>query len=121
MELTLDLPLPPSVNHCYFTTKSGNRILTAKAKKYISLVQILAREFVKDQGWQLNAGNKLIADMWWHWPDGRRRDVHNYTKVLFDAMEGIVYVDDKYVLPRHQDYTVDKLEPGVRMHIREVI
>jgi Holliday junction resolvase RusA-like endonuclease len=31
-------------------------------------------------------------------PDERRRDVHNYTKGLFDALEGVLYTNDSQIV-----------------------
>lgn len=33
----------------------------------------------------------------YYWADHRRRDVSNWNKVILDAMQGVVYKDDKQI------------------------
>ena len=109
--------MTPSVNHAYFTTKQGKRILTAKAKQWIAQVQAIATEEVQKQNWSITSGQKVIVEILTYWPDNRRRDCNNGAKLTFDALEGIIYDDDKWTLPRYIDFFVDKSNPRLELRI----
>jgi len=52
-------------------------------------------------------------------PDKRKRDVNNYDKLLFDALEGICYENDSQVV----SYQVTKQigsDPKTVIHIQEI-
>ncbi len=55
-----------------------------------------------------NRDTWLYADMWFFMPDKRKRDSHNTLKILLDVMEGFVYENDFYVMPRIQEVAYDK-------------
>ena len=55
--------------------------------------------------------NRVLA----FWPDGRRRDMNNTHKLLCDALEGAVYLDDKMVLVRDMDFSVDRKRPRLEV------
>jgi crossover junction endodeoxyribonuclease RusA len=117
--LKLIVPLPPSVNHCYFTCpKTGRRLLSKKAKQYIETVQTQAKIAANQQGWQPTVKQKVIIDLWWYFPDNIKRDSHNGLKLLLDALEKAIYDNDRYALPRIQDWDIDKADPRVEMEIR---
>ena len=67
------------------------------------------------QGWVFTQKEKIIMEVWTYWPDYRRRDTHNAHKLLADALESILYDDDRYVLMRDMDYNVDKKNPRVEI------
>ena len=46
-----------------------------------------------------------------------KRDVDNYNKLVLDAMEGIVYEDDKLVRPLIVDKFYDKENPRIEIRI----
>ncbi|KKX54472.1 hypothetical protein X546_15655 [Brevibacillus borstelensis cifa_chp40] len=50
-----------------------------------------------------------------YWPTGRKRDVENVGKLLWDALEGIVYENDRWLLPRYMDFSVDQDNPRVEI------
>ena len=57
--------------------------------------------------------------MWFFMPDKRKRDSHNTLKILLDAMEGFVYENDFYVMPRIQEVAYDKENPRVEIEFSE--
>jgi crossover junction endodeoxyribonuclease RusA len=118
--LHITLPIPPSVNHTYFTAKNGQRILTTDAKHWILGAQSRAMERVVLDHWEMTTGEKVIVEMWCYWPDKRRRDTHNLDKLLLDSLEGVVFDDDKWALPRWMDFSVDKENPRVELAIRRM-
>ena len=51
--------------------------------------------------------------------DKRKRDTHNYFKVLFDALEGVLYDNDYYVMPRVMGVAIDRDNPRIELSLRE--
>ena len=91
-KLNLILTIPPSVNHCY---KNFN---------------------AHREGWRVpEPEEKIVLEVVAFWPDGRRRDMNNTHKLLCDALEGAVYLDDKMVLVRDMDFSVDRKRPRLEV------
>jgi len=98
-------------------TKHG-QALSKEAKRYAETVQWSAFEAVKKTDWRTTPkGQQVIVRLWYYWPDWRRRDTHNAHKVLLDAMQGIVYVDDADVLPQVMGAEVDRDHPRVEIEV----
>ena len=120
MRLDLRLPLPPSVNHAYFTAHNGQRILTPKAKDWMIEASFLASRAVRHCKWEVQDKDvKLVMELTFRYPDRRRRDSHNMLKLLLDGLEKVLYIDDKMVLPKIMDFTVDKDMPCVDIVLYE--
>jgi Holliday junction resolvase RusA-like endonuclease len=51
-------------------------------------------------------------------PDRRIRDSHNMLKLLLDVMQGIVFTNDYYALPRIQSVEYDTENPRVDLIIQ---
>ena len=116
--LTMTVPLPPSQNHMYVNNGRGGRILSAKAKKYLRTLQAWAKLQVEEQDWKLRDDSTwYYVDMVFFFPDRRKRDSHNQIKLLLDGLEEIVYINDRYVLPRIQAVEYDKENPRLELHI----
>lgn len=116
--LHLSLPVPPSVNSMYYNTRGGGRRLTSKSEAYIRDSHALINLALDEQKWtKQQKGVWLYADMVFYFPDRRRRDSHNCLKILLDTLQGYVYDDDMYLLPRIQSVEYDKLNPRVELHI----
>ena len=111
--LRLELPLPPSVNHYYFTTLQGKRIMTGDAKAWMEEAKLIIRLAARKYGWNIIDTGKVIMRLWVYWPDNRRRDQHNLHKALADAPEGIIFADDRQLLIHDMDFAVDKGKPRV--------
>lgn len=118
--VTLSLSLPPSVNHCYLTSSSGMRLLTREARDWMTETQTLAVKEKKRQGWQKAVKTWLVCELIFYMPDKRKRDTHNYFKVLFDALEGVLYDNDYYVMPRVMGVEIDRENPRIDLSLREV-
>lgn len=115
-ELHITLPVPPSVNAIYYNTRGGGRRLTSKAEKYIRDVRALAGMYVDDNGWvKKNDHTWLYMDMVFYFPDKRTRDSHNCLKILLDALEGIIFYNDMFVMPRINSVEFDKENPRVEI------
>ena len=60
---------------------------------------------------------KIILRMWVWFPDKRKRDSDNILKILQDSLTGIMWLDDRQVLPRVMDVGVDKENPRVELNV----
>lgn len=115
--LKISIPLPPSINHAYYY-HNNRKIRTTKTKQYDAQVQQLAIQAMKEQGLEMFADNtKIRMDMWFYFPDARKRDTHNTFKIPMDAMEGIVYVNDYWILPNIVDFGIDRINPRLDLQL----
>lgn len=115
-ELRIIIPgNPPSVNHVYRNVAINRRITTADGQKWRQNVQVIATEAITLQKWEMSVEEKLVAEVMIYWPTRRKRDVENVGKLLWDALEGIVYDNDRWLLPRYMDFAVDKHNPRVEI------
>lgn len=111
----LVLSLPPSVNNWLFVTKRGRLAKTEIAVVWSRQAGWEARRWRKSAHWQPTVDQKIIADIWTYWPDCKIRDTHNLYKILFDALEGILYDNDRWVLARQRDFAVDFAHPRIEI------
>ncbi len=119
MELRLTVPIAPSVNAMYFTTKFGKRVRTKKAKEWFEEAEAITRKAIEEQGWKKTEGQKVVVNVLTMWGDKRRRDTNNLSKSLADMLEHAgVYDDDFYALIRYIDFGVDKDNPRMEMVIK---
>lgn len=115
-ELRIVIPgNPPSVNHVYRNVAINRRITTADGQKWRQNVQLIATQAITLQRWEMSVEEKLVAEVMIYWPTRRKRDVENVGKLLWDALEGIVYENDRWLLPRYMDFAVDKHNPRVEI------
>lgn len=111
-ELNMSVPIPPSVNHIYYNTRGGGKRLTRLAENYVARVRALAHQEVEEQGWEkAKKGEWIYIDLAFYFPDKRIRDSHNCLKLLLDALEGIIFVNDYSVIPRIQVVELDRDNP----------
>ena len=113
--IKLTLPIVPSVNHCYRNVSINRRILTPIGKAWQETAKYIAKAAAAKQGWKFSKKQKLVMEYWTYWPDNRIRDVHNQEKLLLDTLEGVLYDNDKWVLPRAMDFAVDKGNPRIEI------
>lgn len=115
-ELRIVIPgNPPTLNHVYRNVAINRRITTRDGQKWVADVRTIARIAMMEQGWQRSKDEKLVAEVTIYWPTRRKRDVENVGKLLWDALEGIVYENDQWLLPRYMDFHVDKHNPRVEI------
>lgn len=119
-ELTLTIHgVAPSVNHMYRNFNNHGRrmrVLSSDAETWSYAVSMLAKKEVRDTGWTMaKKGEKVVAEVEVYWPDRKRRDVENLGKLLWDSLEGIVYEDDSWILPRYMDFAVDRENPRIEI------
>lgn len=106
---------PPTLNHVYRNVAINRRITTRDGQKWRQNVQNIATLAITQQGWKKSTDEKLVAEVTIYWPTRRKRDVENVGKLLWDALEGIVYENDQWLLPRYMDFQVDKHNPRVEI------
>jgi crossover junction endodeoxyribonuclease RusA len=118
MTQRLVLPLPPSVNAAYRNVATNRRIRTEETRSYFAEAGWIAKQWAQEAGWVVpEPGRKIVVRLWYAWPDRARRDAHNREKVLLDALEGVLYPDDRWVLVQEQDFFVDRERPRVEIEI----
>lgn len=114
--LTLTIKVPPSVNHMYIHKRNGQKILTSTAKQYIKTIQDLCKKEIKKQNWKKDKESVwYVMDMYFYFKDKRKRDSHNCLKLLMDSLEGSLFTNDYFVLPRIQYVTLDRENPRVEI------
>ena len=117
--LKLTLTIPPSVNHCYRNFNAAgrrNRVLTPLARAWKEEAYYIANALAHREGWRIpGAQEKIVLEVVAFWPDGRRRDMSNTHKLLCDALEGALYLDDKMVLVRDMDFSIDREHPRLEV------
>lgn len=114
--------LPPSVNHLYHNALINGRrmrVLNKKGKLWREDARLMAMIWAKRNRWTKSDG-KVVMRLWFYYPDKRRRDSHNFLKLLADSLEGILYEDDKMLLPQIIDFEVDRERPRVEIELEEV-
>ena len=114
-ELTLTLPLPPSINTVYVWNKYiHQKVYKRSGTSYLATNEETVKKFVKK--------NKLVPfDNYFHldmefWVPRQNADSHNYKKLILDVLEhGGLVVNDKWIMDRTQSIEVDKENPRCRM------
>ena len=114
--MRLILPVPPSVNHMYIGSK---RVMDKVAREWCSTAGWRIKMWTREAKWAKTIDTWLYADMWFFMPDKRKRDSHNTLKILLDVIEGFVYENDFYVMPRIQQVGYDKENPRVEIEFSE--
>jgi len=91
--------------------------MTPIGKAWKENVQWIAATERTKQRWEFSSNEKLVMELEIFWPDRRRRDADNCLKLLADSLEGILFEDDKWILPRVINWDVDKEAPRVEVKI----
>lgn len=115
-EIHLVIPPVPSVNHLYFDCH-GRRAMTSQGKAFKAEVGAIAMAEKVRQKWKCTIKTKVVMELYIYWPDRRRRDADNVIKIVQDSFTGILWDDDRHVLPRVIDYAIDKEYPRVSVRI----
>lgn len=117
----LILPIPPSVNASHRNVTVNKRVKTLKAKQYIEQAGWTAMAWRNQSGWQVpHPDTKVVMRVWIYWQNNRRRDADNIFKILQDSLTGILYWDDRTVLPRVMDYQIDKDNPRLEIELESM-
>ena len=93
-------------------------VIKREAEQWMTLAAAKARVAANSCGWECaSLGTKVVVRLWFWWPNGQRRDTHNTLKGVLDAWEGVLYEDDKDVLPRIMDFGVDRKNPRIEVEV----
>lgn len=115
-ELSIVVPVTPSVNHMYIVNRNGALILTKKAKEYIKIVQNACKKSMKQLKWKTENENVwYYMDMYFYFPDKRIRDSHNCIKLLLDSLQGLLFPNDYFVMPNIRHVTLDRDNPRIEI------
>lgn len=92
--VVLTLPEAPSANRYY--RRHGLVVHRSKeAAQYVKMVAVTAHGLRQD-GEPVFPSEDVIITVTWHRSE-RRGDLPNRTKILYDALEGILYQNDKQI------------------------
>lgn len=119
-ELSLVLPIPPSINHQYATV-NGRRLLSAQGRSYKALVGqevLIALSHTPARLTVLETfrANELALCIRFFFTSRLRRDVDGGLKIAQDALCQALGINDNRVVETHLYKQVDKASP--RMEIR---
>ena len=121
-QITLTLPIPLSINHMYYNTRGGGKRLTKKAEDYVKMATDRIKAQVERQGWKLENDNSwFYVDMVFYFGDKRIRDSHNTLKILFDILQGHIFVNDYFAMPRVLSVELDADNPRVEIIIHNQV
>lgn len=112
------LPIPISDNNRLIIHWQQRRmILSKKARDWLLEARLLLRVswpkkliLVPSKSYQLHIKAKAYVPNW-------RGDCSNFTKILKDAMSGIVYDDDKFIHIDYEDSEKDAENPRIELSI----
>lgn len=91
-------------------------MLTPLARTWKEEAYYIANALAHREGWRVpEPEEKIVLEVFAFGPDGRRRDMNNMHKLLCDALEGALYLDDKMVLVRDMDFSVDRKRPRLEV------
>ena len=110
---------PPSVNNykaCRWTGKFIQWYITKKGKEFKAKMIQKINEL---QDHKIFKGN-LHADIHLTFPTKRKHDVDNYSKVLLDSMNKLVYEDDNQISELHIKRHYKKGEPSTIIKVMEI-
>lgn len=102
------LPYPPSTN-VYWRVFRGRAVLSAEAKKYKATVKVLLAKHPILSG--------PVALTAYVYRPQRSGDLDNRLKVLGDALNGVIWADDKQVVEIHAYRHDDKANPRVEIEV----
>ncbi len=99
--MIIEIPaLPPSVNHYFKRSRNGRLYLDAEARAFVELAKVCAKQAAKRARWKvLPAGNFFYLVIGFEFENKRFADPNNMLKILIDALQGILFENDKWALP----------------------
>ena len=108
------LPEPPSANK-YLRQHGPVTYKTREAKAYCELVAVLTAQFRSNGEPSFPTGDLFVSVIWHR---GRKAgDLGERTKVLYDALQGSIYADDKQIV-HDERWRCDAHEVIPKGHVR---
>ncbi len=100
IEIVID-GLPPSSNHAYHWGNYGKRFMTKSAKEFKANVRQLAQQIYEESNFVIPPAQTFFyLDVEFEFKNNRFPDPNNMLKILIDALEGVLFINDKYCMPR---------------------
>lgn len=112
MQIKLTLPLPPSANRYWRKGGGGVLYVSEEARKYKEIVWIckaVKNPFLKD----VEITVKVFRAR-------KSGDLDNKLKVLFDALQGVIYKNDSQITVIHAFRFDDAKNPRVEIEVKEL-
>ena len=106
--ITITLPLPPSINASY-RVGNGRFYQSEEAKQWLADAYILLRQQWKEPPTKARIG--LVI----RWYFKREADISNRLKIVEDAMQRVIYENDKQIYQEVQFKFYDKVNPRVEI------
>lgn len=101
MQLTFEIPVPPSLNNAYMTVslKRGRtrRVPTERTLAFKVEAGWRAREAACLTGWEVNDGDRIGFSLLVWFGSNRRTDIDNRIKLALDAIAEALGFDDSVV------------------------
>lgn len=113
----LALPYPVSLNAAYRGV--GNRlVLTDEARDYKEAAHKTALVMYRDDNHSLRDPLKgdLAMKLWLYRP-ANRGDIDNFTKLLQDSLQQVVYANDSQIIEQHLYKRIDSAYPRVEVEV----
>lgn len=112
-EYSLTIPVPPSVNRYWMI--ANNRIVTTKeARNYKKAIALQLRNKIE------RVFTGAVGVNFTVFRPAKRGDLDNYCKVMFDALQGICYVNDNQIVEFQAYRDDDKYKPRVEFLVYEI-
>ena len=105
-EYTFTLPVPPSANR-YWRVWHNRIVVTDEAQAYKQEIKYLLSQAVPMKG--------LVAVNFSVYRPRMKGDLDNYNKIMFDALQGLVYENDNQIVEIHSFRKDDKHNPRVEL------
>ena len=116
-KLKITIPLAVSVNHLYIF-KNGKRFMTKKGEKYMRDVFQITQSAIDNQNYiPEEEGVWQVCELTFQFPDKRVRDCHNMHKLVMDALEGVAFPNDRWILVRDMYVGLDKKLPRIEVEL----
>ena len=120
MSIRLVLPVPPTSNHYWKPRAIWNRAKwigtiykTTEAKEYCKTVQIVA---LAAACLPYSKGIDVVFHMVWYRGD-MRGDLANREKCVEDALQGVLYANDRQIRAKHTEWILDRAYPRVEVWV----
>ncbi len=122
MSNALVLPVPPTSNHYWKpralynrskTTWIGTIYKTTEAKDYCHTVQVIA---LLTGFTPYATGVQVVFHMVWY-RENMRGDLMNREKCLEDALQGVLYENDRQIKAKHTEWILDRAHPRVEVWV----
>lgn len=107
---------PRSTSHIYKYTCVGGRPRGYMSAEGKALKEQYFYE-VKSQWKKKMIEDEVAVNIIYYFPDNRKRDADNFSKLILDSLIGVVLKDDSQITELHIFKEVDKENPRIEMSV----